>query len=126
MKPFTTSHVFGHGRGKLLGFPTINMQIPVDLDLELGIYAVWVTIAGHRFQGALHYGPVPVFDQQENSLEVFLLDASDEDIGDAETLMLEPVKRLRDVRPFENSHELTQQIERDVAEVRRILKTLTA
>ncbi len=123
MKPFTTPHVFGHGRGKLLGFPTINMQIPQDFALEAGIYAAWVSISGHRFKGALHYGPVPVFDQHELSLEVFLLDVSEQEIGDIDVLTVEPVKRIREVRTFANSYELTQQIEKDVQEVKALLSS---
>ena len=97
---FTTRQIKGHGRGKLLGFPTINMEIPTGMDLLEGIYAAWISIGGKTFMGALHYGPVPVFGQQTNSLEVFLLDVRDDQIGDTSSIEVDPVKRLRDGPPL--------------------------
>lgn len=121
---FTTHQISGHGRGKLLGFPTINMEIPAGLDFAEGIYAVWVTIANKIFKGALHYGPVPVFGQKNKSLEVFLLDAQNERIGDTSVMEITIVKRLRDIRSFPDSIALVAQITQDVAEARAALEEL--
>jgi riboflavin kinase/FMN adenylyltransferase len=71
---FTTIQIRGKGRGKLLGYPTINMKIPVDFDLPDGIYAAWVTIGTTRYGGALHWGPIPTFKEEMKSLEVFVVD----------------------------------------------------
>ena len=72
--------VKGKGRGKVIGFPTINLDIPSGLSLEDGIYAAWVTIGDRRYKGALHFGPIPTFDETTKSLEVFLLDATEEEL----------------------------------------------
>ncbi len=122
MKPFSTRQIPGHGRGKFLGFPTINMTIPSSLDMETGIYAVWVSISGKTFAGALHYGPVPVFGQDEHTLEVFLLDTTGNDIEDTSKIEITPVKRLRDVRNFGTQDALVVQIRKDVEDVRRALR----
>ena len=121
---FTTRQIKGHGRGKLLGFPTINMEIPTCMDLLEGIYAAWISIGGKTFMGALHYGPVPVFGQQTKSLEVFLLDARDEDIGDTSAIEITPLKRLRDIQSFPNSDALAAQITQDVAKTRAALSAV--
>ncbi|MBI5619675.1 riboflavin kinase, partial [Candidatus Gottesmanbacteria bacterium] len=81
----TSRQIKGKGRGKLLGFPTINLEIPEGLTLKEGIWAVWVTIAGKRYGGALHFGPVPTFREREKSLEVFLLDASEAELAGVES-----------------------------------------
>ena len=121
---FTTRQIKGHGRGKLLGFPTINMEIPTGMDLLEGIYAAWISIGGKTFMGALHYGPVPVFGQQTNSLEVFLLDVRDDQIGDTSSIEVDPVKRLREIRSFAGSVELAAQIKQDVAKTRAALSAV--
>jgi FAD synthase len=62
---FKTITVQGHGRGKDLGFPTINMQVLPEMVLGMkeGIYAARVTISGQNqgaaYGGALYYGPGP-------------------------------------------------------------------
>lgn len=122
---FTTRQVKGHGRGKLLGFPTINMEIPLPFNLKEGIYACRVTLGNKTFMGALHYGPVPVFREKAKSLEVFLLDAKSEDIGDTSIIRVTPIKWLRDVQTFPTSIALAAQIKRDVARVRAALEEPT-
>ncbi len=123
----TCYQILGKGRGKLLGFPTINLAVQGsalhNTALDDGIYAAWVTIRGKRFMGALHCGPVPTFHEKEKSVEVFLLDASDETLGETQNapITVEPVKRVRDVRAFANSQELIRQMRQDVEQVRQIL-----
>ena len=47
------------------------MEILKEFDLGNGVYAAWITIAGTKFRGALHFGPIPTFDETKKSLEVF-------------------------------------------------------
>lgn len=114
----------GKGRGKLLGYPTINLEIPSAFELEEGIWAAWVTIKGKRYGGALHFGPIPTFGEEAKSLEVFLLDTADDDLTGTEDASIEvdPVARLRDILSFDSPEALARQIENDVAEVCDILK----
>ena len=62
---FESTHIKGKGRGKPMGFPTINLKIPENFELKDGIYAAKVVIENITFVGALHYGPVPTFSEQE-------------------------------------------------------------
>ncbi len=52
---FTSHQVVGDGRGKKLGFPTLNLAIPAKLDLAHGIYAAKVLIGKQTYVGALHF-----------------------------------------------------------------------
>lgn len=120
---FISSQIKGKGRGRVLGYPTINMIIPQDFDLPDGIYAVWVTIAEKTYKGALHFGPIPTFQEEEKSLEVFLLDVSDGGLGgnDFSQIIIETRARLRDIIAFDTPEALRMRIEQDVAEVSNIL-----
>lgn len=121
----TTSQVHGKGRGKLLGFPTVNCVIPSRLSLAHGIYAVLVTWGGRQWKGAAHFGPVPTFDEKLPTLEIFLLDARDEDMVGMEhkEFSVEFVMRLRDVQFFSSQEALIAQMTKDVEETRKILST---
>lgn len=120
---FSSYQVTGKGRGKLLGIPTINLQIPGDFDLEEGIHAVRVQIENQLFTGALHFGPVPVFKSPEKSLEVLLIDVSDENLPETfgKKIEIEVIRRLRDIRDFESPEEMVEQIKKDVEEVKNLL-----
>jgi riboflavin kinase/FMN adenylyltransferase len=120
---FTTQQVSGKGRGKLLGFPTINMRIPHDLDMAQGIYAAWIGIGNARYMGALHYGPVPVFGQKEATLEVFLIDVVAEAIDKLDTTRIHVtiLYRLREIQTFSTQEGLVDQIYKDVRSVREYL-----
>ena len=118
---FESSQIKGKGRGKLLGYPTINLEIPENFELEDGIYAVKVFSGSKEFIGALHYGPIPVFKEDEKTLEVFLIDTSGEDIPDSKDFEIEILKYLRPVLGFDSEQELSEQIGKDVEETRKIV-----
>lgn len=117
---FLTRQIRGRGRGKFLGFPTINMEISKDLKLNQGIYAVWVAIGESKFKGALHFGPVPTFAQSAKSLEVFLLDTTEKQIQGLNTMSIHitPVKLIREVRKFSSPMELVAQMKKDIMDAR--------
>ena len=45
---FKSRHIKGKGRGKILGFPTINLEIPKRFSLAIGIWAVKVWIKDNK------------------------------------------------------------------------------
>ncbi len=118
-----THQVRGKGRGKFLGFPTINMVIPQDLSLQDGIYAARVSFGGKTYNGALHLGPVPTFGQAERALEVFVLDTKNiaRASVEKEHIQVEFVSWIRPVIAFESKQALIDQIGRDVVRVRSLL-----
>lgn len=121
---FQSKHIKGIGRGKNLGFPTINLTIPEEILLEHGIYAAWIDIGGRAYKGALHFGPVPTFGEKDPQLEVYLLDVTDDNFPNTEDVNIEVdiVERIRDVQMFDEAVDLVEQIAKDVEKVNRILK----
>lgn len=119
---FSSIQIKGKGRGKLLGFPTINLGIPKNFELTEGIYAVKVHCAGKEFIGALHFGPVPVFSENKKTLEVFLINTSDSNIPDSHEFEIEVLKFIRPVLNFPNKEALIMQITGDVGKIKKILK----
>jgi len=124
---FESTHIKGKGRGKPMGFPTINLKIPDNFELKDGIYAAKVTIENKVFKGALHYGPVPTFAEQEKSLEVYLIEVTNEnlvgygmeDLG-GKLIIIEIIKYLRPIIKFKLVEDLVKQIEEDVKEIKFI------
>ncbi len=104
-----------------MGFPTVNLELPNDLIMGDGIYAVKVKIEDKNFNGAMHYGPIPTFNEIDKTLEVFLIDTKDEDIPKSESFEIEIIKFLRPVMSFYTKKELTAQIQKDVEETKKIL-----
>ncbi|KKP50342.1 MAG: Riboflavin kinase [Candidatus Roizmanbacteria bacterium GW2011_GWA2_33_33] len=129
---FESTHIKGKGRGKPMGFPTINLEIPENFKLKNGIYAAKVTIENKTFVAALHYGPVPTFGDLQKSLEVYLIGvtplrqgfAGQADYGlenlDDKIIKVEIIKFLRDIIKFKLVEELVKQIEEDVKKIKLI------
>lgn len=110
----------GSGRGRLLGFPTLNLRL-IDLPLTLteGIYAAYVRIEKRQFHAAMHYGPRPVF-QDTQSCELYLLDTSLPSPPDR--VHVSVVQRLRSIQNFSTPEALQRQIASDIQAIRAILQ----
>jgi riboflavin kinase/FMN adenylyltransferase len=119
----------GAGRGRSIGVPTINLPVPDARKLlpPDGVYAVWVTVErggkgeGRRVRhgGMMNQGPRPTFGVAERGLEVHLFDFAEELYG--ETVLVEWVRRLRDVRTFASREALLEQLVRDGTAARESL-----
>ena len=120
---FKTTTTGGHGRGKSLGFPTINMVVPssIPMTLKPGVYAARAFVKGEKYNGMLYYGDVPTFGEKEKVLEIFLFDTSDFYVGHDQPIEIEIVKFVRPVMTFEIPVLLIRQMEMDDFEVRQIL-----
>ena len=120
---FSSRHIHGAGRGKGLGFPTINLEIPDSFALDTGIYAVWVTIGKSILPGAMHFGPVPSFGDPSLHLEIYILDCAFKGAVDLidDLIGIAVVKRIRSIKKFDNSRSLKDKISDDVVRVREIL-----
>lgn len=111
----------GKGRGRHLGYRTINLHVesPRKLLPPNGVYAVFVEWAGGASAGMMHQGPRPTFGETERSLEVHLLDDGQDMYGDE--VKVSWVARLRDVAMFKSPDDLTKQLEKDYVDARRAL-----
>jgi riboflavin kinase/FMN adenylyltransferase len=119
---FRSTQIKGKGRGRHLGFPTINLAIPDDFVLDTGIYAAWIEISGKIYKGALYYGDVPVFAQKEKSLEVYLLDSIPDNFFSEGEIEVDVVQKIRDVMNFIDPSLLVDQMHKDVTKIKIILK----
>ncbi|MEQ1849066.1 MAG: riboflavin kinase [Candidatus Peribacteraceae bacterium] len=110
----------GHGQGKKIGVPTINID-PALLpnSLPQGIYACRVTFNATTFDGAMHYGPRPVFDDPSVSCEIHILDHEIQ--VPPSTLDLTIFDKVRDVQLFPSVQAMTDEIARDITKIRAIL-----
>jgi len=119
---FISTQIKGKGRGKPMGFPTINLKIPVNFKLKDGIYAAKVNLENKMFKSALHYGPVPTFNEKEKSLEIFLLGVNINEIEnlDKKNIEVEISKYLRPVIKFDLKEELIKQIKEDVKKIQEL------
>lgn len=106
--------VKGEGVGRKLGFPTLNLDV-VEVDLDHGVYGAWVKVGDEMFRGAVNYGPRKSFGDVKVGFEVHLLEFEGDLYG--EIVEVEVVKKIRDVRKFENIEDLKKQIAKDVDEV---------
>ena len=111
----------GDQRGRLLGYPTINLGLPSPRKLlpPAGVYAVRVQTPRGPFGGMMNLGPRPTFADPSLSLEVHLFDADVSLYG--AHVRIEFVTRLRDTMRFPGADALVAQLARDEEAARRAL-----
>jgi len=109
----------GDKRGHELGMPTANL-VPDDAYVcpGHGVYAAW---AG-GYPAAVNVGVRPTFETGRGLLVEAHLIGFDDDIY-GETLRIGFVERLRGEKRFDSVDELVAQMNRDVAEARRITES---
>ena len=107
--------VRGDGRGRALGFPTANLDVPAGLLVPPdGVYAGWT----RDRRAAVSIGTNPHFDGVERRIEAYLLDFEDDLYG--ERLVVELWVPLREQRRFESLQELVAAIDDDVERTRSV------
>jgi riboflavin kinase/FMN adenylyltransferase len=105
--------VRGDGRGRELGFPTANLDVPEGLLVPPdGVYAGW---ARNR-RAAVSIGTNPHFDGVERRVEAHLLDFDGDLYG--ERLLVELWSLIREQRRFEELEGLVAAIDGDVERTR--------
>ena len=111
----------GAQRGRLLGFPTLNVELPTPRKLlpPPGVYAVRAQTPSGAFGGMMNLGPRPTFGDDAFGLEVHLFDAAGDWYG--AHVRVDFVARLRDTRKFDGPDALVAQLRRDEEAARRAL-----
>ena len=105
--------VAGRNRGgKLLGFPTANVQLYDELCPQTGIYAVTIDLEGQFLQGVANIGYSPTFDDHLFTVEVHILDFAADIYG--RKIKINFLQRIRDEIKFESLEALSDQIRRDI------------
>jgi riboflavin kinase/FMN adenylyltransferase len=123
-RPYSVSGrvVTGEGRGRLLGFRTLNLEPPSSPKLlpPDGVYAVRVQTPGGEQICMLNLGPRPTFAESGRRLEAHVFDANEDWYG--AFVRIDFVERLRDVRAFPDGAALAAQLAEDERQARAILQ----
>ena len=106
----------GEGRGKSLGYPTLNINYPeYKVQLKHGVYGVECTVDGETYKGVANYGNKPTFENENVQLEVYLEGFSGDLYG--KTVTVEFLRFIREIHRFETDEELKAQLAEDVVNV---------
>ncbi len=102
----------GDGRGRTIGFPTINLQTEFPLIPGRGVYVSSVEIGGKRLPAVTNIGFNPTFDGQSLTIETYIMDFSQDLYNQKVALYF--LDRIRDEVKFSSVDELKDRIRKDV------------
>jgi riboflavin kinase/FMN adenylyltransferase len=110
----------GESRGKSLGYPTVNLDVPREIALpKCGVYTASVCVKGCMFGAVTNIGTRPTFSGETVSVETHIIGFEGSLYG--ETLRVFFAKRLRDEIKFSSGEALAYQISQDVERTKEIL-----
>ncbi len=108
----------GRRLGRELGFPTANLDVPRDLELEDGVYRSRVRVGGRTYDAMSNLGCNPSVGGAERRLETHLFDFAGDLYG--RRLRVELLDRIRGERRFASVEELRAQIARDKTHIQNL------
>ncbi len=113
--------VAGRGHGRLLEFPTANIDPDGLIIPGEGVYAALAAVDGVGYPSAVSVGTKPTFETPSSEIvEVHLLDAEGDFYG--KDISVTFLGRIRDQRKFPDTDALKTQIAKDVQRVRKMCK----
>lgn len=115
--------IHGDKRGRTLGFPTANQDVPEYVRLPYGIYAVRAQVEGEAVwrDGVANFGIRPMFQIAQPIFETFIFDFARDIYG--KNLCVQPVQRLRAEQSFQDLATLTTQMKEDCIMAKAVLKS---
>lgn len=118
-RPYSISGTVAHGaeRGRLLGFPTANLDGIETLLPSPGVYAGRTIVDGASYPVALNIGPNPTFGEERLKIEAHLIGFTGDLYGHQVTI--EFLDRLRGVQKFSDVEALRSQLQQDIADATR-------
>ena len=116
------SVVRGSRIGRLLGFPTANINPHHEVIPPSGIYAVQVIFSGKKYDGICYIGSRPTVNagKKHIQVEVHIFDFHKKIYG--RFLEIQFVKLIRPDKKFASMEDLSAQIKKDVISSRMILQ----
>jgi riboflavin kinase / FMN adenylyltransferase len=125
-RPYSLSGrvVAGNKLGRLLGFPTANIEMETKYKLvpKDGIYAVTVSHANTKFKGMLYIGNRPVIKGTKQNIEVNIFEFNKDIYGEDLTVHLH--KYVRPDKNLSDLEELKKQLKLDEEVSKKILKSI--
>ena len=124
-KPYRIRGMVTHGsaRGANIGFPTANLDAIDTLLPAIGVYAGRAFVNGRSHWAAIHIGPNPTFGENVVKVEVHILDFENSIYG--QPIEVDFIEKVRDIRQFQSTPELIQQLTNDVQQTRHIARLAT-
>jgi len=124
-RPFTYRGEVVHGdhRGRTLGVPTANLEVPTDRAVPAdGVYAGWVRVldgACPRMPAAISVGENPQYGGVQRRIEAHVLDRDDLDLYGA-VVEVGFTARLRGQQVFDSEEAFIDQMHADVDQARAL------
>ncbi len=109
--------VHGDGRGKGLGFPTVNLETDYELIPKDGVYISEVEIEGRMFPSVTNIGYNPTFNANKRSIETHILDYVGDLYGSCIKLYFHEM--IRGEITFDSIDALKERIRADIDIARR-------
>lgn len=119
--------VTGDQRGRTIGFPTANVQIPNGMCMPSdGVYAgLYTRPDGSEYATAINLGRRPTFyaNQEASLLEAYLMDFTGDLYGEDASVKF--LAFLRSEKQFSGIDELKQQLQIDIEHARQAVRART-
>jgi riboflavin kinase / FMN adenylyltransferase len=116
--------VMGDKLGRLLGYPTANIEIDTSYKLipADGIYAATVEYGHHRYKGMLYIGNRPTVNGTKRNIEINIFDFDRDIYGDSLTIFFHSL--IRGDMKFNDLEELKKQLHQDKVDALQKLATV--
>jgi riboflavin kinase/FMN adenylyltransferase len=118
---FAAKVISGKAIGRELGFPTLNLEIVKDLDLEAGVYACMVNFGDKDWKAVLFLGERKTFEDNSPTLEIHVLD--EEITTPPSEVKVEIKEKIRSVEKFRSKEKLIEAISKDCEKAKEILRS---
>jgi len=113
--------VKGKGRGKILGFPTANIDFDGYFLPRTGVYATLIELDGVIYQSMTNIGDNPTFYGKVVTLETHIFRFNESVYG--KTIRLEFHAFIRDDTKFTTTVDLVAQLQKDSDKVRKLFQS---
>lgn len=101
----------GLGKGRALGFPTVNLTLPSETLLKEGVYRSAIEIDGRIYSAVTNVGTCPTVCERETHAESFIIGYDGNLYGKELDVYL--LGYLREEKRFSTYEELSEQIKKD-------------
>lgn len=110
--------VKGRQLGRKMGFPTANIDLPKEIVIPLeGVYHTQLDIDGEKYDGVTNVGGKPTVAPDEKNCETHIIGYEGDLYG--RKIVINFLKRLRDIKGFKNIAELENQLKKDISKVKK-------
>lgn len=105
--------IHGEKRGRILGYPTANIDTTIPPHVSDGIYSGYLQVDNTIYESAVSIGTNPTFNGKTRNVEVFILGVKDVNLyGKWVKLILG--HKIRDQIKFNSVDDLIEQIKDDI------------